>query len=46
MKLLIICHGDPEYEKDSLTETGWREAEPSFSARFCETWDCREERHD
>ena len=20
--------------------------EPSFSARFCETWDCREERHD
>ena len=20
--------------------------EPSFSARFCETWDCAEERHD
>ena len=27
MKLLIIRHGDPDYEKDSLTETGWREAE-------------------
>lgn len=27
MKLLIIRHGDPDYERDSLTETGWREAE-------------------
>ena len=27
MKLLIIRHGDPDYEKDSLTKTGWREAE-------------------
>lgn len=27
MKLLIIRHGDPDYEKDSLTEKGWREAE-------------------
>ncbi|MBR1658765.1 MAG: histidine phosphatase family protein [Oscillospiraceae bacterium] len=27
MKLLIIRHGDPDYEKDSLTERGWREAE-------------------
>lgn len=26
MKLLIIRHGDPDYEHDSLTETGWREA--------------------
>ncbi|MCM1542521.1 MAG: histidine phosphatase family protein [Blautia sp.] len=26
MKLLIIRHGDPDYEKDSLTEKGWREA--------------------
>lgn len=26
-----------------LTAAG---AEPSFSARFCETWDCAEERHD
>ena len=27
MKLLIIRHGDPDYEHDSLTETGRREAE-------------------
>lgn len=27
MKLLIIRHGDPDYSIDSLTETGWREAE-------------------
>ena len=27
MKLLIIRHGDPDYEKDSLTEIGFREAE-------------------
>lgn len=27
MKILIIRHGDPNYEIDSLTETGWREAE-------------------
>ncbi len=27
MKLLIIRHGDPDYEIDSLTEKGWREAE-------------------
>lgn len=27
MKLIIIRHGDPDYEKDSLTEKGWREAE-------------------
>lgn len=26
MKLVIIRHGDPDYEKDSLTEKGWREA--------------------
>ncbi len=26
MRLLIIRHGDPNYEKDSLTEKGWREA--------------------
>ena len=91
MRILIIRHGDPDYEKDSLTEKGWREAallaerisqmevaafyvsplgrardtagltlekmnrkavvcdwlqEPSFSARFCETFDCVDERHD
>ena len=27
MKLLIIRHGDPDYQNDSLTEKGWREAE-------------------
>ncbi len=27
MKLLIIRHGDPDYSIDSLTETGWIEAE-------------------
>ena len=27
MRLLIIRHGDPDYEHDSLTEKGWREAE-------------------
>lgn len=27
MKLLIIRHADPDYEHDSLTEKGWREAE-------------------
>lgn len=27
MKLIFIRHADPDYEKDSLTEKGWREAE-------------------
>ncbi len=27
MKLLIIRHADPDYTQDSLTNTGWREAE-------------------
>lgn len=27
MKLLIVRHGDPDYEHDTLTEHGWREAE-------------------
>ena len=27
MKLLIIRHGDPDYSIDSLTPTGWVEAE-------------------
>lgn len=27
MKLLIVRHGDPNYEIDSLTDTGWKEAE-------------------
>ena len=27
MRLLIVRHGDPDYEHDSLTERGWQEAE-------------------
>ena len=27
MKILFVRHGDPNYEIDSLTEKGWREAE-------------------
>ena len=27
MRLMIIRHGDPDYDEDSLTPTGWREAE-------------------
>ena len=27
MRLLIVRHGEPDYEEDSLTETGWKEAE-------------------
>ena len=27
MKLLIVRHGDPDYAIDSLTETGWKEAD-------------------
>ena len=27
MRLLFIRHGEPDYEKDSLTEKGFREAE-------------------
>ena len=34
MKLLIVRHGDPDYAIDSLTETGWKEAE-LLSRRLC-----------
>ncbi len=27
MKLIFVRHGDPDYERDSLTERGWKEAE-------------------
>lgn len=27
MKIVICRHADPDYEKDSLTPKGWREAE-------------------
>ncbi len=26
MRIIIIRHGDPDYERDSLTERGWKEA--------------------
>ena len=26
MKLVIVRHGEPDYERDSLTPKGWREA--------------------
>ena len=34
MKLLIVRHGDPDYSIDSLTPTGWQEAE-LLSHRLC-----------
>ena len=34
MKLLIVRHGDPDYSIDSLTPTGWEEAE-LLSHRLC-----------
>lgn len=27
MQILIVRHGDPDYERDTLTKKGWREAE-------------------
>lgn len=33
MKLLIIRHGDPDYEHDTLTERGWKEAD-ALAARI------------
>ncbi len=36
LKLLIVRHGDPNYEIDSLTEKGWREAE-LLARRLAET---------
>ena len=37
MKLIIVRHGDPDYEIDSLTEKGWREAK-ALAKRF-KNWD-------
>ena len=34
MKLLIVRHADPDYAIDSLTETGWKEAE-LLADRLC-----------
>ena len=41
MKLLIIRHGDPDYEHDSLTETGWTEAS-LLAERLYKTEDIKE----
>ena len=35
MRLLIVRHGDPNYEKDTLTDRGWKEAE-LLSDRLCQ----------
>ncbi len=35
MRLLIIRHGDPDYENDTLTEKGWREAR-LLAERICQ----------
>ena len=40
MRILIVRHGDPNYEIDSLTETGWREAE--FAANRISKMDIKE----
>lgn len=40
MKLIFIRHGDPDYEKDSLTEKGWREAE--ILAERVAKWDIKQ----
>lgn len=37
MRLIFIRHGDPDYEKDSLTEKGWKEAE--LLAKRIASWD-------
>ena len=30
MRLIFIRHGDPNYQLDTLTERGWKEAEALF----------------
>lgn len=37
MKLIIVRHGDPDYEKDSLTQTGFKEAE--LAAKRMKKWE-------
>lgn len=37
MKLIIIRHADPDYEHDSLTETGWKEAQ--YLSEITNNWD-------
>lgn len=36
MRLILIRHGDPDYERDSLTEKGWREA--ALLANRAKSW--------
>lgn len=40
MNLIFIRHGDPDYEHDTLTEKGWREA--ALLANRTSTWDIKE----
>lgn len=40
MRMIFIRHGDPDYEKDSLTEKGWREA--GLLAGRVARWDVKE----
>ena len=35
MKLLIVRHGDPDYDIDSLTEKGWKEVEYLCKSFLC-----------
>ena len=37
MKIIIVRHGDPDYEHDSLTEKGWREAQ--YLSEFLSNYD-------
>lgn len=40
MRIIFIRHGEPDYEHDSLTEKGWREAE--FLAKRVAKWDVKQ----
>lgn len=40
MKIVIIRHAEPDYEHDSLTEKGWREAK--FLSNVVPTWDIKD----
>lgn len=40
MRIIFVRHGDPDYEKDSLTKKGWREAE--LLADRISKWDVTE----
>ncbi|MFQ9872682.1 MAG: histidine phosphatase family protein [Oscillospiraceae bacterium] len=40
MRIILIRHGDPDYERDSLTPKGWREAE--LLSKRVSRWDVRD----